>query len=240
MRRSVGIVGLSVFEYFQRYGEAEFRKKEAEVLRQLVWDWEARAYDQNLIVALGAGYQGDVPSAAKVLWLRRESDAAGRVFLGEKRPALEPGLAPLEEYELRFSEREKRFAQWAHQIVTLPEGWPGETERSCHSLRTPLRGGLTLAACQWDHWQELLSWQPAFLELRNDLLSNAQILEVFQRAPGIPLLLSFRKKEGMEELFSLCERSDWDWALELGDLPSALSSRSVRRARGTLSLHNRG
>src|SRR4051812_4683821 len=64
-----------------RAGEASFRKLESQTLFNLV---EA-PIKGDLVVALGAGFEGPLPPKARVIWLRRESDKAGRIFMNRPR-----------------------------------------------------------------------------------------------------------------------------------------------------------
>ncbi len=86
-------------------GEAHFRG-----LEKKTWD----KLSKTEVVAVGGGFNLDwIQSDWKILWARRDSDAADRIFLDR------PILA---DYKKRFEEREIRFQQFCHIIYTIPEG----------------------------------------------------------------------------------------------------------------------
>ncbi len=106
--------GLSVTQIFSSKGEAYFRN-----LENQVWD-SLKSFD---VIAVGGGFdlekiQGD----RQILWIRRDSDSADRIFLD--RPVLS-------NYPQRFQEREKKFQDKADFIYTIPEGLqiPDEEEK---------------------------------------------------------------------------------------------------------------
>ncbi|MEK6773054.1 MAG: shikimate kinase [Bdellovibrionota bacterium] len=100
---------------FQDKGEIFFRECENEIFENL-----NRSSD-NLLCVLGAGFDLSRISAKDfVIWVRRETDRAGRIFLD--RPRLEPTHDALDEFEIHRFKREAIFRQRANAIYTLPEG----------------------------------------------------------------------------------------------------------------------
>ena len=75
--------GLSIGEIFVQEGEQEFRKVEVDTLKELIYENSDKKND--CYIAVGAGYSGPIPKEAFVIWLRRETDALGRVFLDRPR-----------------------------------------------------------------------------------------------------------------------------------------------------------
>ncbi len=100
---------------FQEKGESFFRECENEIFKNLTQS------SGNLLCVLGAGFDLSIISDNDfVIWVRRETDKVGRIFLD--RPRLEPSLEALEEFEVRRIKREAIFRQRANAIYTLPEG----------------------------------------------------------------------------------------------------------------------
>lgn len=107
----------SIHQIFSMQGEEFFRKAEAETLERVL---KESAGDTPVFISLGAGFAGDLSFADEVIWIRRESDKEGRIFLD--RPALDPHLPPLQEWFERFQKREARYKRIHTQVLTLPEG----------------------------------------------------------------------------------------------------------------------
>lgn len=93
---------MSIGEIFSKWGEEFFRQKEEEVLFHLMDGLKGPTY-----IALGAGYEKKLPKEALTIWIRRETDSLGRIFLD--RPRLNPHLSPLEEFFSRKKKREERY-----------------------------------------------------------------------------------------------------------------------------------
>lgn len=105
-----------ISDLFEDHGEGHFRDLERKCFAELLEKGEAK----NTFISVGAGFIGELPQEAQVIWIRRESDQAGRVFLD--RPRLDPKVPPLAEWNIRFQEREERYLESHHQVLTLPEG----------------------------------------------------------------------------------------------------------------------
>lgn len=109
--------GRSVLEIFESDGEKSFRELEQKVFNTL---HAAGSDTTDLVLSLGAGFEGVIPEDFEVIWIRRESDKQGRIFLD--RPRLNGNLSALEEWQQRFPKREEKYRSQATQILTLPEG----------------------------------------------------------------------------------------------------------------------
>ena len=92
----------SILQIFQEFGETEFRKLE---IQQFLFflkqnDWTTR----DLILAVGAGFPLnlfiDSLKQTQFLWIRRETDNLGRIFLN--RPRLKSTQTYQEEYQTLF------------------------------------------------------------------------------------------------------------------------------------------
>lgn len=189
-------------------GEQQFRVIE----RQALWNLVESAGD-NMIIAVGAGFAGPIPSEAKVIWIRRESDSAGRVFLN--RPRLNDQVTMYDEYMERLKVREKRFREWAHEELFLPEGGADLTAfiESPEQFRVPYE--LTLLPENFRDWFYFLDrrrdWNLRHFEMRDDLLTPDQMEIAAETIPAERIIFSRRVKgEGAELPFKT------DWALELG------------------------
>ena len=190
--------GRSIEQIFADEGEAGFRARETACLADVL------ARPGAKVIAVGAGYAGPKPDAC-VVWLRRETDAAGRIFLD--RPRLNQNVSPLDEYRERFAEREARYRAWADQILTLPEGY-------VTGLEDALDGAWTIPHDVTVRPDYVPSFRARRFEVRDDLGEVAappvdQALLRAYRTPGV----TPPPADGVDE----------DWALELGPPPRAFA-----------------
>ncbi len=204
-------------------GEEHFRRMERQTLDTLIAENKG-----NLIVALGAGFEGPLPAQAKVIWIRRESDAAGRIFLN--RPRLNPEMSAFAEYMARYDVRQKRFREWAHEQLTLPEGYLSGLEDFVNIDATfEMPFDLTLRPEDFHDWPVFWAkrrqWNIRRFELRDDLLSSDQMRVALDTIPHEKIIYAHRESSAPLG-FSL----NIDWPLELG--------RPAKRAY-ILSLHHR-
>lgn len=202
--------GRTVSDLFSA-GESAFRRQEKKAFANLVANAQG-----DMVIALGAGFEGPVPSAARVIWIRRETDAAGRTFLG--RPRLNPDLSPLAEYRHRFQVREHRFRAWAHEQLILPEGYVGGLEHFVlkpDALHVPY--DFTLLPEHFRDWESFCdrrrTWGTRRFELRDDLLSKTQITCAKESLSATKLLWSVRSEKKIPASGKI------DWPLELGPPP---------------------
>ena len=219
--------GQTVAQIFSSRGEKEFRKLESETLKNI-----SKHNTSDVFIAVGAGFEGPWPVGVKKIWVRRATDEKGRIFLN--RPRLNPELKPLEEFNLRKSERDLRFQAWADQHYFMPEGLPVDAaaEKLFFGFSEDVIGG-TLTV-QPRHLQDLKLWLSRgleFFEVRDDLLTEQQALEVFENVPRARILASIRKHNSYLQRF-LDDAALQDWALELGPCPDSVCS-------SILSLHQR-
>jgi len=193
-------------------GESYFRSYEQKVLNKLV-----AGAQQPTLIALGAGFEGSLPPEARVIWLRRTTDANGRVFLN--RPRLDPNKSPYQEFLDRFNERERRFRSWVDDELFIPEGLEDGLENCLlpnPELHIPF--DLTLLPHnlqRWTRfWRRRKTWGLRRLELRDDLLSEEQIRQVLEDIPPEQVLLSRRR---VHEIKNLPIHLKMDWPVELGE-----------------------
>lgn len=202
----------SIDEIFRKLGETEFRKLEAQAFENLL---QTRVPGTQLIVALGAGFEFSLPVDAKVVWVRRPTDATGRIFLN--RPALDEG-APLEQWQKRFPKRQERYRSLAHQELTLAEGNLHDfiLEEHFFSLQVKsLPFALTALPENFkspDFFEQRRRWGLKWLEVRDDLLTDSQIKKLQQNWPQANLLYAIRKSPVTQKPLA----GAVDWPLEFG------------------------
>jgi hypothetical protein len=227
----------SIESLFASRGEAAFRQLERTYLARVLAD--ANAQDAPAYVAVGAGFEGPMPPGVRVLWIRRDTDAMGRVFLD--RPVLDPGVDPIVEYRRRFKERETRFEAWAGETLTIPEGRfePNSVEEAYfHGTIENVGGAVTVPARAVRDEKTLRAWLRARrdwgvrrFELRDDLLTLEQLETALAILPANRTTFAFRRSPS---LFAPRKLEDmlWDWPIELGACPHGVPP--------VTSLHQRG
>lgn len=219
--------GQTIPEIFKKYGELYFRNLERSVFGQLIQD--VSGVVGTKFIALGAGFEGEIPLNANVIWLRRPSDRAGRIFID--RPRLEGELSPLDEFMKRFDERDARFRQIYHKEIMLSEGWDFTNNYEPHllGLKPANIGGCVCVLPEHTEnsvrlnafIEQFLGMGINYFELRDDLLSEETIRHLLQKIPANKILISFRNHETSQALISLSAPYMKDWASELGVSPFA-------------------
>jgi shikimate 5-dehydrogenase/shikimate kinase len=183
----------SIDSIFQYLGEAEFRKFETSTFEHLY-----REHDQasHLILAVGAGFEFQIPHDVRVIWIRRSTDSQGRVFFD--RPAL-GDKDPLTIWHERFTAREEKYRRLAHAELTLPEGSLHDTILEEHFFGKNIkRLPYSLSALPEnfktsEFFSDRLHWGLKSLEIRDDLLTTLQITRLQETWPTESLLYSVRK-----------------------------------------------
>ena len=194
-------------------GEKYFRELEKQTLLSLCQQLDAP--DVRVIVAVGAGYEGEFPQNANVLWLRRRTDSAGRIFTD--RPRLNAHKSPLAEYQERFAIREQRYSRCATSQLVLREGQSHVNQLA--DIKN-VGGFTTLRPWNFANIEDLLAFGMSRIELRDDLLTSDEILEACRKIPAHQLLLSFRRNlSSSEKLFrslppEVAAAIDIDWPIE--------------------------
>lgn len=190
----------SIQQIFSHHGEAHFRELEKKYFFELI----AKATGTNLFIAVGGGFSPEYfNSSMRVVYLQRESDQIGRIFLN--RPALESQLSPLQEYFVRAQARRPGFLKAAWEEYLIPEGLvePSLTEEAILLGEPSLVGGiLTLLPHHFNThvgWRffidRRLRWGLNFFEIRDDLLSAEQIEQALSIIPKEKLLWARRTKD---------------------------------------------
>lgn len=219
--------GTDIPAIFATKGEAAFRKVEGATLA-------AQSLTAGQTVALGAGFEGARPDG-HVVWVRRDADAAGRIFTD--RPRLNATVGPLEEFLERVPKREARYGAWADEILTLREGAsPAEARAFLNRAALDVRGA-ALTLLPRDFREGFEAWVDRRLamgvltfELRDDLLSKTQVQRALAAIPAERVLLSRRAKRAYWN--SIPGDFDWDFDLDLGAPsggPDIVSSHTRRK-----------
>lgn len=219
--------------------EPEFRRLEQETLARIVKQARIGIH----VVAVGAGYQGDFPPGGRVIWLQRETDPTGRIFVN--RPRLDPQVTPLAEYRHRFEDRENRYRTWSDWIHVRREGFQDNPDWEDLLPKDQTQFGfnafLTVPKRPRDRlrfWlHHALRTGARRLEIRDDVLSRDEIELVLREVPPHQLLFSARNSpEASQELLrklAVSPRVQVDLPLEWA-VPAVLSHYDLIR-----SIHGR-
>lgn len=200
------LAGRSVQEIFDQQGEAEFRWFEREAWREV--DAETRSSLEAVVVSCGGGFDpSQIDDSWIRTWIRRPTDADGRIFLD--RPRLNPNLNPLDESKARWAEREPRFRLNSDRCFEIPEGVnprsPDPSEKPWvedlllgESTIHDIGGTVTLRPHQnvKETCERLLRWGVARIEVRDDFFPPSQEADVWNYLRTLPadrFLVSFRE-----------------------------------------------
>lgn len=209
--------GKTIAQIFQDEGEEKFRELEVRVFQDLLRE------NPEYVIALGAGFSVQkIPAKIPTLWVRRRTDALGRIFLN--RPRLNRDVSPLEEYLQRLPFREERFHKHSSDQYLMPEGLEKANAVEARIFKKDFRnlgGILTLLP---DHFlseeslqERIRNFDCDYFELRDDLLTTEQIQKVTSVLPPRRILVSFRKPQTDPWLKEYVRTGiEWDWAMELG------------------------
>ena len=232
-----------IAEIFRAEGEAAFRRIEREVFAAI--DAKTLAATHDVFVALGAGFSPDaIPEAWRTLWIRRPSDASGRIFVD--RPRLNAEVPPLDEYLERHRARNEAFAARADDVLWIDEGLEDEDSAERDFFLGRLRdlgGAISLRPEHFRSPQALEAYLGSrvragvrWFELRDDLLSPEEMDQAVRLLPDDRILIAFRSRERQEASAHLLARGGlaFDWPVERGPCPETLGEPRV------LSLHERG
>jgi len=234
--------GETIPEIFHRRGEAAFRSLEHRYLKDFI-DQER---ERDAFIAVGAGFTGPLPDGVHCLWVRRDTDRSGRIFLD--RPRLDPGTDPLDEFLTRFEEREERYRTWADNILTLQEGTEGidRAEDRYFSRDFTSPGGLltilpetVTTEDRFNRWAALgITLGIEAFEVRDDLLTPEQIRSVLRWLRTERLLYSFRDPAATPP-HPWPEGLRFDWDVDLGPCSHGVPHILSLHARAMKDVGNR-
>ncbi len=243
----------SIGELLMHRGEEQFRQLEEASLHRLLEKLQQMP-EKIHFVSVGAGYQGSLPAASaeiEVVWLGRDSDAWGRIFLD--RPRLRPKLSPMEESRELFHQRHWQYPSRSHRVWWRAEGFAEiqTGDKIFFGLESHAVGGvltltkqmlpLSVGGPSAEAFAKLLTpylrLGPRSIEVRDDFWSADQLLALVAAFDKNKLILSFRKTGHSDfEMLNLDEYV-WDWPLELDGQNQ--SRGSAKRAPSIVSLHTR-
>ncbi len=202
----------SIFEIFKTLGESEFRKIEKRIFEKLIQNAE-------FVIALGAGFDcQNISKDIEVIFISRRTDSDGRIFLN--RPRLNSELSALDEYDLRFKERDSVFRQNADFIYHMPEGiiTNNGTEEKIFKINFEIKNAfVTLVPEKMQTLQKFTN-----IELRTDFFSDNEIIKLVSENQN-NFLISYRTPTNEFKFKS----GPIDWALELGQLPDHLKTQQL-------------
>ena len=180
-------ISTNISEFFAKFGEVVFRKKEQEIFKKLLAD------NKDFVVSLGAGFDLSIlPKDIDVLYVSRITDADGHIFLN--RPRLEPGSGPLEESLKLFKLRSPQYRKAASKIYHMPEGVDSVNDIEKNILSNTFEVSdayYTLSVQDLPQLAVLLRCYKK-IELRTDLLSMEVITDLLSQYPDHQWLVSIR------------------------------------------------
>lgn len=244
-------LGRSISVLFQDHGEAYFREVEQQVFLEVL-----QTHHQEMYLVVGAGFPvASIPSHCHVLWVRRNTDLEGRIFLD--RPRLNPEISPIDEYKKRAFERQPNYQERADEVYLMPEGSFENRHQAMaiekmiltHQLKD-IGGILTVMPDMLNQDQRWQSFKSRYhncgetlFELRDDLLSIEQVKRIIEELPNGQFIYSFRKvnepssRWADHQLLETLAQCQWiDWAWELGSPEEILLH--IPKEKIVLSLHD--
>jgi shikimate kinase len=228
----------TIREIFEKDGEAAFRDIEKRIFHEIILS------QTDCWISVGAGFPaGVIPDTAKVLWVQRATDQAGRVFLD--RPRLEQDLPPLEEYGKRAKAREFQFRNVYDQIYLMPEGLTEVDtieEEILVQRKKALTGAVTILPelfVKKSRWLNFIETKAnhgvEFFEMRDDLLNHDQVQTCLGSLFTEKFIYSFRTGQ-IDNYPQGGQIGFYDWAIELGEVPQPVR---FLKQRLIVSLHER-
>lgn len=210
----------TVENIFKQKGEAVFRQLEQKYFFEILQRFDEST--QSIYVIVGGGFEVEkLPSNVFILFIKRSSDAQGRIFFNRVR--LNPEVPPLEEYLMRYEVRQTKFLACHHFCYEVPEGL---TEYFKEIEHDSVQSGASVVLnveqlilnqsfqtdfcytlhpqdfnvpARLNHLFELVRQNKiGALELRDDLLSKTQIFDVLRILPVRKVLLSLRRSNSAE------------------------------------------
>ena len=207
---------VSISDYFNQHSEIRFRQIENEVYQDLVLK------HKEFTIAVGAGFdpKNINQETEEIIFVSRATDYAGRLFLN--RPRLNPEISPLDESKKRYLERNIHFVQRATRIYHMPEGIESANELEASILFEDYhiqKAYYTLSVPEIIKLKTILK-NHSGVELRTDLIDSKTIQQIIDKNANFNWLVSYRTVENLD----LPANCQVDWDIQLGTVPSVLSS----------------
>lgn len=221
--------GRTIEDYFLHQEEELFRQNEIISLNKIC---KSRG---PFVVAIGAGChlkQAAFPSESMVLWVRRQTDSTGRIFLAAERPALTPHEDPLFEWQEKYPQRQELYQEVAQAQLFIPESMTAKEDHLGRYLFEKIHVPENFYCTLLPKENVEVCLAGSFgLELRNDIWSELDIHKILKQIPfQRKLILAVRRFNTLTldfirnfDRFKYPNlKIDWDIALaeELGELPN--------------------
>ncbi|MDE0091674.1 MAG: hypothetical protein OXN83_00115 [Oligoflexia bacterium] len=225
--------GQTVFELFKK-GESHFRRWEQKIFKQIV---SSLTKNTTCFLSAGAGFKFKKSADWNVIYLFRESDKMGRIFLN--RPPL-TNKAPLKEYKNYYKNRTPYYIQQADEHLFRREYF--KTLESSDLLFLGLKKikpksfTLTLYPKLLPknkkklkaYLEKRLLWGIRFFEINDQHCSFDFIKQIQTLIPADRILFS---SQVSKKFLKISNKIHWSWDISLGPPPQGVT---------ILSLHKRG
>lgn len=179
----------SVTDIFTDNGEDFFRLIEVQTYNKLIKE------NLSYVISLGAGFNlNEISNSDHITFVSRVTDNLGRIF--RDRPQL-TAYSPLQEYRVKFSERQPKYLSKAHSLYHMPEGIEEVCEIEKQILTTDFQMADAIYSLTLNEVDNLpiLKKNFAQIELRSDLIVMSEIYKIVQADPNFNWLVSVRTDE---------------------------------------------
>ncbi len=200
-------LAMTIAEIFTQKGESYFREQEKVVFTKLMNE------NKDFVISLGAGFNlSEIPNGIEILFICRSSDVDGRIFLN--RPRLNPKLTSLEEFKVRYPQRQTLYAEKASETYFMPEGIesvdPIEKKVINHQFKVT-DAYYTLGSHEISKIDALKRMYRK-IELRSDLIAEKDIIDLVGANTHFDWLVSVRHETTAYE--NLKARLDFDQSIK--------------------------
>ena len=227
------ITGQTISVLFKK-GDPYFRRWEQKIFKQIT---SSLIKNKTYFIAVGAGFTFKKPANWNVIYLFREGDKTGRVFLN--RPSL-TNQAPLTEYKTYYNKRTPYYIKQADERLFRREHFK-QLETSdllflgLNQLKKPVFS-LTLypellpknTKKLKAFLQKRLYWGLRFFELNDQHCSLGFARQIQKLIPSEKILFS---SQASKKFLKISSKTHWSWDISLGHPPQRAT---------VLSLHKRG
>jgi shikimate 5-dehydrogenase/shikimate kinase len=209
-------------DIFSKQGEVAFRKIEESTFQNLLQ--KTRDLATPVFIAVGGGFQAEIPKTAKVLWIQRDWDVSKNIFFD--RPSLNPDPNDLRIPPAIFQTREEHWERMGYDMLTLPEGvYKSHLGEEAYFRGQSAHGAITLLPqhFQGNRLEAIKDLKPNLVELRDDLLPTEQMFKAIDFFENKNVLLSFRNPDYEKQTSALVKKAALvDWPVERGEPPFPL------------------
>lgn len=228
----------TISEIFHDQGEDQFRNLERKYFHEI----ESHQH-QNVWLSVGAGFDLSLINDHHfVIWVQRESDHEGRIFLN--RPRLAHGISALEESKQKYQERDLSYESRADYIYHMPEGAVlgglafqlvekklfDDSKIKSHGIYTP-EAEVFKRELRLKYFFEFIERSGSYIEIRDDILSLEDIKKVLTSINHQRVIYSFRDEDrvlGSLLLLKTQKIEMVDWDQKLGLIPQDILDLKAR------------